>query len=98
MYVLTDRSKHVREKDDKRIYSPAYGGEMYTQLLASWSIEKDRVSKYTTRVYFKTRKQATRSEKELDLTNIPSTVKQVKESREMLTKLKTSIANSIPLL
>jgi predicted GNAT superfamily acetyltransferase len=72
---------------------------MYTQLLASWSIELDIVSKYyATRFYVKARKQETRREKDLDLTAIPSTVKQVKESRETHTKLKTSIANTIPLL
>jgi hypothetical protein len=42
--------------------------------------------------YIKTQKQATRSEKKVDLTAIPSTVKEVKESREALTKFKTSIA------
>ena len=40
------KSKHVvSEKDYKRLYSPASGDEMNAQLLSSWRLGLDRMSK-----------------------------------------------------
>jgi hypothetical protein len=64
------KSKHVvSEKDYKRLYSPASGDEMNAQLLSSWRLGLDRVSKDAldrvsedgTRFYIERRKYASQT-------------------------------------